>query len=278
MKPLRPIDCLFVSPSAASPSLPCPTNLANLVDEMDRHGIDRVLLTPCQTSSSRCDREYLCTDAVLSDLLQQVHIHPGRFSTLLGYNAADIGGSLLRMDEAITRHDVKGLFLSSGQMPLLDRRMYPAYAKCTQLRIPGVIHTNHELAGSERSPTLNEVRAIASDFPELKIVVACGGWPAITDMQGALEEYDNIYFALDANVRHDLLPAASQFLNSELAATRCVWGSNHCGWQVAVAKLDALALSDGTRAQFARENAVVLFGLESQRRPQLEVEAVLTAE
>ena len=289
MEPLRPVDCLFapqipempkVASAAGSAPLPVPclTRLANLVEQMDQFGIDRVLLTPCQVDPSRCDRQYLCDDALLSEFVQLVHTYPQRFSALAGYNPFDVSDSVRRMEEAVTKQAVRGFYVSSATLPLLDRRMYPAYAKCAELGVPIMIHADPGLAWAESWPMLEDIRTIATDLPELRAVAACVCWPGVSAARRMLEQQENIYLAVDANPRRDLAEEVSEFLNSELGRSRCVWGSNGCGWRTAIADLDKLKLSDQARARFTRENAVALFGLAEQNSPQIEVNFVLTGE
>jgi predicted TIM-barrel fold metal-dependent hydrolase len=97
-------------------------------------------------------------------------------------------------------------------------------------------------------------------------------------MRTLLERNESIFLAVDANPRIDLTPEVSAFLNSEMGRQRCLWGSNGCCWNTALAKLDALPLDAETRQLFSRENAIRVFGLEKQDRPQFEVEFVLTGE
>jgi predicted TIM-barrel fold metal-dependent hydrolase len=156
--------------------------------------------------------------------------------------------------------------------------MYPAYAKCAELHVPVMIHGNNELAWTLGWPSFDDVLIIATDFPELKVVAACDCWPSVDEIRRLLDRCENIYFALDANPRRDLLPEVSALLNSDRGRTRCVWGSNACAWEQTTKQVEQLALEDDAESHFVRDNAVALFALEQQRRPRLEAELILTGE
>jgi predicted TIM-barrel fold metal-dependent hydrolase len=246
---------------------------------MDRYGIEGVLLPPCQVLSSRCENQYLCSDAVLSEFFLLIYRYPQRFSTFTGYNAHDIKGSLLWMEEAVRRYRVKGLYVSgAASIPLLDRRMYPAYSKCDELRVPVTIRLDREVASAASWPALEDVRTLAGDFPELTVVAACGSWPSLDGLRRLLETRENVYVALDANPGNYVERQAPGFLNSELGKNRCMWGSNGCDWDVALSQLDTLGLEQDTLIRFARENAIAIFDLAQQEKPYIETAEPLTAE
>jgi len=287
MESLRPIDCLFSAQplKPASPAMapalsgaPCRGPIANVVPEMDRYGIDRVLLTPCAVEANRCDRQYLCEEAMLSDLLQQVSRQPQRVSALVGFNPYDIADSLRRLQQAISDYDLKGLYVSSGTVPLLDRRMYPAYAKCAELNVPVMFYADHSLAWTNEWPMLQEVGMIAADFPDLRVVAAFGCWPPLDEIWHLLERHDNMFFALDANPRRDLVARVANFLNGEPGRSHCLWGSNGCCWSEAVPRLNQLPLHAAVRECFARTNAIAVFDLHQQKPPQVEADLILTGE
>jgi predicted TIM-barrel fold metal-dependent hydrolase len=259
--------------------LPCLTNAAALLEDMDRHGIERILLPPCPVLSSRCERQYLCGEAVLSEFFELMNQHPQRFSAFTGYNAHDIRGSLLWMQQAVEKHYVQGLCVSAAaSVSLLDRRMYPAYSKCVELQVPVVIHGDHELAWADHWPILEEVSTLAGDFPDLIVVAAVGCWPPLREIRSRLESHENIYVALDANPRRDLVPEISDFLNGELGKRRCLWGSNGCRWDTAMSHLRSLQLESDARSRFERENGLAVFNFQQQQRPRLEADFTLTAE
>lgn len=283
---IRPIDCLFApqisylrnaAPPAALSSAPCSTKVASILKAMDRYGIERTLLTPCQVLPDRCDRPSLCADSLLSEHLHLVREYPSRFSVLAGYNAHEISDSLRTIEQAIGKHDVKGLYVPGDGVPRHDRRMYPAYAKCAELRVPIVI-ADDEFRPAASRQVLKDVSVLAGDFPELTVVAACGRWPGIEAAHSSLETHENVFLAMPANARAEQVCEIRGFLNSDLGSTRCVWGSNGEGWNVALAHLGELGLEEQALSRFASENAMRIFALQTQRRPQPEVDFVLMAE
>ncbi len=73
-------------------SLPRFDSIDAMVGEMDRAGVERVLVTQTKMWSYR--RKWMYMDTRLDEVLQYTRAHPGRFTGLAGYNPFDIKGSL----------------------------------------------------------------------------------------------------------------------------------------------------------------------------------------
>ena len=119
---------------------------------------------------------------------------------------------------------------------------------------------------------------IAADFPDLRVVAAFGCWPPLDEIWHLLERHDNMFFALDANPRRDLVARVANFLNGEPGRSHCLWGSNGCCWSEAVPRLNQLPLHAAVRECFARTNAIAVFDLHQQKPPQVEADLILTGE
>lgn len=106
--------------------------------------------------------------------------YPDRFS---GFGAVDPLGRRAAMDEIerFAKIGLKGLNVEPGQyrVPLMadDRRLYPIYALCDDLKLPIVLMT-----GGNPGPDLSftfpvALDRVAADFPTLSIIVSHGNWP-----------------------------------------------------------------------------------------------------
>ena len=280
-------DCLFVPPvkaaeltstKAALVSLPCLTKVDSIAREMEQHGIERVLLTPCRAGVAVCDRRYLCDDAVTSELLHHVQRYPRQFAALAGFNPHDLECSLAHLESAI-RRGLSGLFVDPRALglSLLDRRMYPAFAKCSERHRPLMIAIG---PGSTTEPTtFHDLEVLAGDFPNLRIVVACDRWPGVSKLRKTYEGHDNLNFALDGNVPSGERAEAIAFLTSASIAGRSLWGSNGEGWRTALPRVTALHLAPEVERLYLRTNATRIFQLDDsvEARP-FELKSVRTAE
>jgi len=281
------IDCLFVpqaKPAELSPAiaglagLPCLTQVDTIAGEMAQQGIERVLLTPCKAGAAICDRRYLCDDTVTNELLYYVQRYPRQFAALGGFNPHDLEHSVARLESTL-RRGLSGLFVDPRAlgMSLLDRRMYPAFAKCSERHRPLMIAIGSGSI-SERT-TFHDLEVLAGDFPNLCIVVACDHWPSVSQLRKACESRDNVNFALDVNLPRGEPAEAIAFLTNASSAGRCLWGSNGEDWNTALARVTALHVAAEVERGYLRTNAAKLFRLDDpiEARP-FELKSVRTAE
>ena len=81
-----------------------------------------------------------------------------------------------------------------------DKKMYPVYAKCSELGIPINIHCSVNFSTSTLMKyghplALDEV---AVDFPDLNIIVSPPGWPWVEELIGVAWRHPNVYIGLTA--------------------------------------------------------------------------------
>lgn len=76
-----------------------------------------------------------------------------------------------------------------------DRRFYPLYAKAVELDIPVVIYSTMsyrlDLPMDIGRPLWLD--RVAMDFPDLRIVAECGGWPWVPELIGVARRHKNVY-------------------------------------------------------------------------------------
>src|SRR5438270_8837094 len=90
------VDCLFSLEAISRERSPQPREL---IQEMDRAAIDRVLLTPCRRW--RCERHWGTDGINLSEVNSLVTSMPQRFAGLAAYDPYAIAESLALIDLAI---------------------------------------------------------------------------------------------------------------------------------------------------------------------------------
>jgi uncharacterized protein len=142
------------------------------------------------------------------------------------------------VEDAVTRLGARVLKLHcavGGYRPD-DPRLDPVWAFCAELRLPVVVHTGSHPAGIGDADDLPEVDAVATRFPELRLIVAHTALPATTAALSLLERH--------ANVHADLTPvvaATPAITDADLVrfADRLLFGSDAPNTGVRVPELVA---------------------------------------
>ena len=243
-------------------SLPRFDSIDAMVAEMDRAGVERVLVTQTKMWSYR--RKWMYMDTRLEEVLQYTRAHPGRFAGLAGYNPFDIKASLKEIDTAVREHGFRGVYVHiyGFDIPLHDAKMYPLYAKCVELDVPVSLQVGHVLEAmpSEHGRPMHLDR-VACDFPDLKIVGAHTGWPWVEELISVCYKWDNVYLGVDAWMPKYLKPEVVHFVNSRMGQDRCLWGTNGLPWRESLAQLEALGLRPEAARKLVHDNAASLFRL-----------------
>lgn len=76
-----------------------------------------------------------------------------------------------------------------------DPKFFPIYAKASELGVPVFVYAtmnyNAQLPMDLGRPIYLD--KVAIDFPDLKIVASCGGWPWVHEMVGVARRHQNVY-------------------------------------------------------------------------------------
>ena len=262
--PFRAVD-LFFSPQRPEPQQfsgrHCPEDPARWLPAMDAAGIERVFVTQCKQWS--CERQWLCLDTRLEDVARYTVTSPERFVGLAGYNPFAVSESLREVEFAVTRCGFRGVYLhaESFAVPLTDRRLYPLYAKATELAAPLVVQPDVITAGGGDA-VISQVRVIAEEFPELQLVVTLNGWPGWEAVDSLVQRCDNLWFGFVADALPRLTAEISDFLLAGPVQDRCLWGSNGVPWDKALAQVRDLALPPDVERKLLHANAWRLFRLD----------------
>jgi len=154
-----------------------------------------------------------------------------------------------------------------------DQRFYPIYAKAVELDIPVFVYTSMNYRKDfpmdvGRPLYLDKV---AMDFPEMKIVASCGGWPWVPEMIGLARRHNNVYIDTSSHrPKHLATPGSGwemllQFGNT-LLQDRIVFasGSTDLGMPIneIVMETKALPLKKEVMEKWLYQNAVELLGLK----------------
>lgn len=104
----------------------------------------------------------------------------------------DPGGMV---EDAVQRLGARVLKLhcAVGRFGLGDTRLEPVWKVAAMRRLPVVIHAGHEPLGHTRNAHLHGLSHLAERHPELPIIVAHLGYPAIQAVLERMERYDNLH-------------------------------------------------------------------------------------
>lgn len=194
------------APSAALRSMPL------LIEEMDACGVVHGVVTARNSgffgSVSNEDVGAIC-DA-----------YPGRFSGLAAIDPTNRRKALAQVERALAA-GFRGVTIEPGAYPVPiyadDRSLYPVYAFLEDRNLPVVL-----LTGGNAGPDLSysnpvQVDRVAADFPDLRIVVAHGNWPWVSEILHVAFRRANVFVSPDMYLHgmpgmDDYLRAASGFL------------------------------------------------------------------
>ncbi len=153
-----------------------------------------------------------------------------------------------------------------------DKKFYPLYAKAVELGIPVFVYATMNYRTDfpmdvGRPLYLDEV---ARDFPEMKIVAGCGGWPWVPEMIGVARRHQNVYIDMAAQRPKYLAAPGSgwemlmQFGNT-LLQDRVVFASGWMNYQMpikeVIEEMRALPLKEEVKEKWLYKNAAGLLQL-----------------
>jgi predicted TIM-barrel fold metal-dependent hydrolase len=195
-----------------------------------------------------------------------VKAHPARFVGIASVNLLRPMDGVRELRRAVKVLGLRGLRLLPWlyDLPPNDRRYYPLYAECIELGVPFCLQVGHTgpLAPSEPGRPIPYLDQVALDFPELVIVGGHIGYPWTVEMIALATKYPNVYIDTSAYKASRYPRELVDYMRAH-GKKKVLFGSNFPMITPAecLAELDALALSDETKALFLGGNAQRVFGL-----------------
>ncbi|WP_374523491.1 amidohydrolase family protein [Hydrogenophaga sp.] len=135
-----------------------------------------------------------------ADVQRIVAEHPGRFIGAASIDPTSRQGACATIDQAL-RDGFKLINIEPGSYPVPmyadDRRLYPIYAHCEDVGVPVIM-----MVGGTAGPDLSysdpiRTDRVLADFPQLKVVVAHGGWPWVNEILHIAFRRINLYLSPD---------------------------------------------------------------------------------
>ena len=167
------------------------------VDMLREHGVVHAVVTGRDIASS------VNTASTNPGMLESIQKYPDFFTGFYGIDP------LLRMDalrafrRAVKDYGVRGASIDPAMsgVPVNSALYYPFYAACCEENIPVAITTGcscgmPHVVLEHHAPWL--IDRVASDFPELTIIVSHGAYPWIMEMTGVAMRHQNVYLDFSA--------------------------------------------------------------------------------
>jgi hypothetical protein len=153
-----------------------------------------------------------------------------------------------------------------------DKKYYPFYAKCVELKLPIRAHTSMNYA-SDRPMDLGRpiyLDEVARDFPEMTIIAGLGGWPWVPELVGLARRHQNIYIDLAAHRPKHIAKPGSGFemllqFGNNLLQDRILFASSWMTLSLplkqVIQEMEELPLKESVKRKWMGENAARLLGL-----------------
>jgi predicted TIM-barrel fold metal-dependent hydrolase len=236
---------------------------------MDAEGYDKIFI-PAIRMWSNWDKK-LIWNYTIDEVYEHIKDYPDRLIPVVGYNPYRIEESLEEMERGVKEYGAKYCYFHSLTfgVPLNDRRLYPCYAKCSELGIPVGMQTGHaaELFPSwpGRPIYLDEV---ALDFPGLTIIGSHTGWPWGNELVAMAWKHPNVYCDCSAwmpKLLSKMHPDLFTFMSFWAGQEKVLFGTNNMGLTAFKKQFLDLPLSDEAKRMIMRENAIKVFGLKDSK-------------
>ncbi|MBI3633801.1 MAG: amidohydrolase family protein, partial [Candidatus Vogelbacteria bacterium] len=168
-------------------------NLSYLLDEMKLNSVDRSLLIAGFNDESSLRPN---TEEVIGMTKGVSNISIIGSVDILNYDKEYLG----KIENWFKNNKIVGIKMYTGYQHFYptDERCTPIYELCLKYNKPVIFHTGDTLAGAVKNPKLKyahplNIDEVASDLPDLKIVVAHMGNPWLIDCAEILYKNPNVY-------------------------------------------------------------------------------------
>jgi uncharacterized protein len=190
----------------------------DLVDEMDRVGVDKAVLTDTLSSVGAETLAFVAEHRDRLWLAATVDhpTRPGRQSAAIRSRVADGTVDLVRVTPLV------------HQYPLNHALYYPVYATCEELEVPVSINIGipgPRVRSACQDPVLLE--DVLIDFPGLVVIGAHMGHPHEELLIEYLMKWPNLYLSNSAYLAKYLHPALLSFMGSRRGKGRVLFASDH---------------------------------------------------
>ncbi|MDO4280452.1 MAG: amidohydrolase family protein [Peptococcaceae bacterium] len=167
-------------------------SMERLIQEMDELNIVKAVV-PARNAFNIPNKEM---ESLLED-------YPGRFITFAQVSPLDGQKALDEIQRYVIEGKCTGVVVEPGygpkneKMAVNDERMYPIYDLCQKQDIPMMIGFGGMLHPSLKLFQPVDIDTVAEDFPNLRLLLAHGGWPYVQEMMWVALVRKNVWLMPD---------------------------------------------------------------------------------
>jgi len=246
---------------------PCPSfeaeSLELMFAEMDAASIDvGVIGVPGPTAQRGLD------PTPADEVLRIVDAHPDRFVAFGSIETSDVEAAVVRLGE-LASSGVRGVSIDPSTSRISRRfharELYPVYEEAGRLGLV-VTTTMSSLLG----PYMDDCRPefadrVATDFPDLTVVIQHGGWPYALEAIGAAYKQPNL-FIVPGQYIHYGFPGSEHYIAAlhHLLQDQLLFGSVYpnCGPLTDLRRIvESWRLPPAVERKYLRDNARRVLGL-----------------
>ena len=165
--------------------------LADLVTQMDEHGVDHAVVHAEFEIGDPADVLNAAVAKVVADA-------PDRFTGIGTFSTEPF--DIMRALDQIYFCKEAGMVGVTTQPSFFhigidDRKLYPIYAKACKLDLMVCLHTgvNYGVTHPIRNDHPLMLDDVACDFPNLKLIACHAGWPWVPEMVAVARKHPNVY-------------------------------------------------------------------------------------
>lgn len=180
-------------------------NLKSLLNEAGKNNVARLLILAGFENS---DDFNISTKNLIRLAGNKPHISLVGSIDLVRYKNND----LLNLESWLKKKLIVGVkfYLGYQHVYPADKKCVPIYKLCLKYKIPVIFHTGDTLAGVVKDPKVKyahpiHIDDVATDFPDLKIIIAHMGNPWLVDCAEVLYKNPNVYADISGIVVGDEL-------------------------------------------------------------------------
>ncbi|MFC1940265.1 amidohydrolase family protein [Chloroflexota bacterium] len=183
---------------------------------LEEAGIDKVVSPARDLESTRGLK------VPLEHIAEMQKTYPDK---IIGFGGVDClkGWQAAKDVEKAAELGLKGVMIDPGMNQVIsnDKRLYPIYAKCQELKMPVIITCG---PGDPRWSQVTPVGEVADDFPELTLIVS-HTWPRIMDAIALSYKYPNFFFEVSGYFTWPSCDLLIDALNHRLIDNHLLFGS-----------------------------------------------------
>lgn len=239
------------------------SSIEAVVEAMDAAGVDRGVL-----QAEWGFGDYRAMNEAVARIVKR---YPDRFTGYCTVNPAEDDNMIEVVTREVEANGARGVNLQpfAYRLRCNDRRFYPLYARCSDLKVPVTVHCSVNFS---RDRTIDFGRPIyldevACDFPDLTLVANHGGWPWVTELVAIAWKHPTVYIEIGAiSPRYIARPGTGWeplvVYGNSLLQDRVLWATDSMlPFDRSLEEARQLPLKPEVMEKWLGENAARLLGL-----------------